>query len=115
MTDIIDRIDELVTEQMAGGEPHNGFDYGDPGYPRCPHCGRHWHGLPLTERVARMYSVGVFDDDYRTDTDDSPILCPGSEFIGPLPPARHYAGSNGWVSVGFMESRRFRRLIALNA
>jgi hypothetical protein len=44
MSDIVDRIDQLVDEQLAGGEPHTGYDFGDPKYPRCPHCSRHWHG-----------------------------------------------------------------------
>ncbi|NKS02565.1 hypothetical protein GS528_16400 [Rhodococcus hoagii] len=32
MTDIIDAIDALVDEQMAGGEPIGGYDYNDPNY-----------------------------------------------------------------------------------
>jgi hypothetical protein len=36
--DIIDRIDELVDEQMAGGEPRQGYDFNDPTYPKCSHC-----------------------------------------------------------------------------
>jgi hypothetical protein len=85
MSDIIDRIDQLVDEQMAGGEPRQGYDFNDPQYPRCPHCERHWHGLPITERIAQMYSFGAFDDEYRVDQDDTPVLCHGSEFIGPMP------------------------------
>lgn len=98
--DIIDRIDELVDESLAGGEPHNGFDFGDPEYPRCPHCDRHWHGLPVTERIAGMYSVAQYDEDYRVDTDDSPVLCPGSDFIGPARAAtgfvQSYGGGGSW-------------------
>ena len=81
--DLLDRIDQLVDESMAGGEPRQGYDYGDPQYPKCWHCQRAWHGLPVTERIAAMYSRGVFDEDYRVDADDSPVLCEGSEFIGP--------------------------------
>ncbi|APE10779.1 hypothetical protein BO226_17555 [Rhodococcus sp. 2G] len=93
MTDsrnIIDEIDALVDEQMAGGEPVGGYDYGDPDYPRCPHCYDDWHGLPITERVRemRIFYCGCGAcvaqlERYRTDEDDSPIWCPGSEFIGP--------------------------------
>lgn len=84
--DIIDTIDDLVDEQLSGGEPTTGFDFGDPQYPRCcPHCSRHWHGLPITEAVAAMYAVGRFDENYRVDTDDSRVLCRGSDFIGPMP------------------------------
>uniref|UniRef100_A0AAU8GMS0 Tail assembly chaperone n=1 Tax=Mycobacterium phage Farewell TaxID=3158893 RepID=A0AAU8GMS0_9CAUD len=88
MTDIIDRIDELVDEQLGGGEPLNGYDFGDPTFPRCPHCHRHWHGLRITERVARMYERGQFDPEYTYAEDDSPVLCEGSEFIGPQRPPR---------------------------
>ncbi len=86
MSDIIDRIDELIDQQLAAGEPEQGYDFNDQTYPKCPHCDRHWHGLPITERIVNMYNWGQFDDDYRTDTDDSPIICEGSEFIGPIRP-----------------------------
>lgn len=91
--DILDRIDAVVDEQMAGGEPRGGYDHGDPHYPRCHHCGRHWHGLPITERIAAMYAAGRFDEDYRSADDDSRVLCQGSEFIGPMPaqPPRTWA------------------------
>lgn len=81
---VLDAIDELVDEQMAGGEPIGGYDYNDPGYPRCPHCHRDWHGLAITERIERMRWTGTMDADYRYAEDDSPVLCPGSEFIGPV-------------------------------
>lgn len=96
MTDLIDRIDELVNEQLAAGEPENGFDYGDPDYPRCPHCSRHWHGLPITARIAAMYAMRRYDPEYTYAEDDSPVLCEGSEFIGPQRPPRPAA----LVSIG---------------
>lgn len=40
--DVIDRIDALVDEQMAGGED----GHRPRGYPRCPNCHAAWHGLP---------------------------------------------------------------------
>ncbi|NKS12572.1 hypothetical protein GS580_16670 [Rhodococcus hoagii] len=83
MTDIIDAIDALVDEQMAGGEPIGGYDYDDPDYPRCPHCGDDWHGLKITRRMRDMRWDGAFDEDYRYAEDDSEVLCPGSDFIGP--------------------------------
>lgn len=95
--DIIDRIDELVDEQMAGGEPRQGYDFNDPTYPRCPHCERHWHGLAITERVAEMYSRGHFDESYRVGEDDSRVLCEGSGFIGPVRPEAEM-GSTGWLT-----------------
>ena len=82
--DVVDRIDVLVDDQLAGGEPRRGHDYGDPTYPFCPHCDRHWHGLPITERVAGMYALGRFDEKYHSADDASRVLCEGSEFIGPM-------------------------------
>ena len=83
---LIDDIDALVDEQMRGGEPRNGFDYGDPNNPKCWHCGDDWHGLAITERMRSMRYRLVVDDDYRYDEDDSPVICPGSRFIGPRAP-----------------------------
>lgn len=88
MTDLIDRIDALVDEQMADGEPENGFDFGDPDYPGCPHCHRQWHGLRITKRIETMRWMRQFDPEYSYSDDDSPVLCEGSDFIGPRrPPA----------------------------
>lgn len=87
MTDLIDRIDALVDEQMADGEPENGYDFGDPDYPGCPHCHRQWHGLRITKRIETMRWTG-FDPEYSYSEDDSLVLCEGSDFIGPRrPPA----------------------------
>lgn len=83
--DLADRIDALVDGQLAGGEPRRGHDFGDPTYPFCPHCDRHWHGLAITERIAGMYALGSFDEDYQLAEDESRVLCQGSEFIGPMP------------------------------
>jgi hypothetical protein len=83
--DIVDEIDALVEESMAGGEPEVGYTYDDPQYPRCWHCGRHWHGLPITEKIAQMYSNGRYDEEYVAAEDDTRVLCQGSDFIGPMP------------------------------
>lgn len=40
--DVIDRIDALVDEQMAGGES----GHRPQRYPQCPGCHAAWHGLP---------------------------------------------------------------------
>ncbi len=85
MTDIVDQIGALIDEQLDAGEPLTGFDFGDPQYPKCGHCGRDWHGLAITARMEEMRWRGVFDEDYRHAEDDSAVLCPGSDFIGPLP------------------------------
>lgn len=83
--DIIDRIDELVDEQLQ--QEASGYDH-NINQEQCWHCGRHWHGLPITEHIAWMYSVGRYDPEYLVDEDDSPIVCHGSEFIGPRKPGR---------------------------
>lgn len=84
MSDIVNAIDALIEEQLSQGEPERGFDAGDPGFPSCSHCDRDWHGFPLTERVAAMYRRGSFDEGYSVKGDESLVLCPGSNFIGPI-------------------------------
>lgn len=83
--DVVDRIDALVRTQLAAGEPCGGHDFGDPTYPFCPHCDRHWHGQPVTERIAGMYALGQICPDYEAAADDSRVLCQGSDFTGPMP------------------------------
>ena len=99
MSDIIDRIDALVDEQLAGGEPENGFDFNDPDYPRCPHCDRNWHGLPITNKIATMYSWRQFDPEYSYADDDSGVVCEGSDFIGPRRPDRQESWRCGKASI----------------
>lgn len=77
---LCDEIDDLVDASLSGGA----FAHDPDPYPRCPHCGRDWHYLALTQRIEGMYEVGEYDESYVFDADDSPIICPGSEFIGPL-------------------------------
>lgn len=80
-----DSIVELIDSQLEEGEPPGGYDYGDPGFPKCGHCGRSWHGLPLTALVAMMHDVHMYFDGYSVATDRSPVVCSGSDFIGPMP------------------------------
>lgn len=77
--DIVDRIDKLVSEQMAGGEPNY------LSYSQCPHCGRDWHGFPYTLNVLEMHLLHVYDPGYSIADDGSQVLCAGSTFIGPQP------------------------------
>lgn len=81
---LVDEIDRLVDESLAGYGERSGYDY-NLAEPICPHCGRDWHGIELTVEIARMYGTGIYDDSYRADQDDSPIVCRGSDFIGPMP------------------------------
>lgn len=48
-------------------------------------CKRDIHSAPLSEKVASFYASHSFDADYDPDTDESPIVCPGSYTEGPLP------------------------------
>lgn len=77
---IIDDIDRLVDDQLAAGPVD---DYSVNRYDKCGHCGRDWHGVAITERVEQMRWSG-YDEDYRVADDDSRVICPGSEFIGPV-------------------------------
>lgn len=90
MIDIIDRIDELVDNQLQQ-EP-SGYDH-NINQDTCWHCGRDWHGLAITERIAGMYRWGRFDDDYLLSEDDSKVLCRSSDFIGPMPAETQWFGS----------------------
>lgn len=83
--DLAARIAALVDEQLEQ-EP-TGYDY-SVGVERC-RCGDEWHGLPVTREMRRMrraYGFGHMDamDGYTTDTDTSPVMCPGSDVQGPL-------------------------------
>ncbi|MEN6546901.1 MAG: hypothetical protein ABFE07_12765 [Armatimonadia bacterium] len=80
--DIVDRIDELVDQQLQQ-EP-SGYDH-NINQDKCWHCGREWHGLPITQRIAQMYARRTYDETYSLAEDDSPVLCRGSNFIGPMP------------------------------
>lgn len=103
--DVIDRIDELVDEQLANYDRRTGYDY-SVGQDRCAHCGDEWHGLPITETVRSMRSRYGYDprvpgelDSYRADGDESAVWCPGSTFVGPWATpaqlARIRAGTTG--------------------
>lgn len=100
MTDIVSQIDELIDEQLAAGEPQVGYSYSDPTYPKCPHCDRHWHGLPITKQIAQMYELGGYDETYVFAEDDSTVLCQGSEFLGPMPEETTEWGYPNWLFGG---------------
>lgn len=82
MSDIIGRIDELVDDQLQ--QERSGYDH-NLNQEKCWHCGRDWHGLPITERIAEMYARRTYDEAYSLADDDSLVLCAGSDFIGPMP------------------------------
>lgn len=78
---LLDDIDRLVDEQLAAGPVD---DYNANRYSKCPHCDRDWHGIAITERIANMHMAGRYDEGYRVVDDESRVLCPGSDFIGPV-------------------------------
>lgn len=98
-----DEIDDLVDLQMR--RERSGYDH-NINQPKCVHCHDDAHSVPITERMQEMR--GVFQrtiqyyedgprasdeviaqlDAYRYNEDDSEIVCPGSEFIGPPRPPR---------------------------
>lgn len=82
MSDIADRIGELVDQQLQ--QESSGYDH-NINQDKCWHCGRDWHGLPITRRIAQMYARRTYDETYSSANDDSPVVCPGSDFIGPIP------------------------------
>ena len=68
MTDIIDTINELELDH------------------KCGHCHRDWHTRRLTQRVAAMFDSNWIDPYFFAGEDKSPVVCEGSDFIGPQPP-----------------------------
>lgn len=98
VSDIVDRIDQLVDAQLAQ-EP-TGYDH-SIGQRRCIHCGEDEHSLPVTARMREMrarwqaavaggsrVSQSVVDelDAYRYAADESEVWCPGGDFVGPPRP-----------------------------
>lgn len=103
----LDAIDALVDEQLDRYGSRSGYDH-NVNQPQCPHCGETWHGLPITQRMAAMRLSQRVDPDYDYRLDDSPVLCPGSTFIGPMPPSRAHAVTDvalgNWTQVGTLRS-----------
>lgn len=103
MSDILDDIDALIDEQLDAGEA-GAQRRAAEAERRCPHCYRAWHGLAITQRLERMrleyqnrvhearmrgeepeYAESAILDGYRYAEDYSRVICPGSDFIGPMP------------------------------
>lgn len=96
MSDIIDDIDALVDWQLDQYDNRSGYDH-NVHQVDCWHCGREWHGMPITKRVeeirldwqAAQYGEVSLDearaalDAYHIADDVSEVLCPGPDFIGP--------------------------------
>lgn len=79
----IEDIDRLITTQLRRGEPPGGYSCGDPTFPDCPWCLEKWHGLPITVTMLEMRKRKTFFDYYSYSEDNSPWICPGSNFHGP--------------------------------
>lgn len=90
---ILDEIDSLVDWQLSGGDQSDSFHgrgYRDE-HP-CSWCGEGFHFLPITKDMQAMrhgsyatdeFGIGIVDPDYDYRTDESAIICPGSEWRGP--------------------------------
>ena len=115
MRDIVDDIDALVDEQLQQ-EP-SGYDH-NINQSQCWHCGRDFHGLPITERMEQMrreyHYTGNVEHlaEYRYAEDDSAILCLGSTAIGPARP-----GSRRWYfeeDAGLVSAAYVRHALGLS-
>lgn len=91
---VLDEIDRLVDESLARGDRSDSF-HGEQYREEqpCPWCVEGYHYLPITQRMWEMrqgsyardeFGYGIMDPDYRFEDDDSPVLCPGSEYHGPV-------------------------------
>ena len=87
---LLDEIDELVDASLSRGD-QSGSWQGER-YDRCPKCSEAWHFLPITRTMYEMrlgsyatdeFNQGIVDPNYKYQEDTSPILCPGSEWLGP--------------------------------
>ena len=87
---LLDEIDELVDASLSRGD-QSGSWQGER-YDRCPKCSEAWHFLPITQTMYQMrlgsyaqdeFGQGIVDPNYKYREDTSPILCPGSEWLGP--------------------------------
>lgn len=87
---LLDEIDELVDASLSRGDQSGGWQ--GERYDRCPKCSEAWHFLPITRTMYQMrlgsyaqdeFGQGIVDPNYKYQEDTSPILCPGSEWLGP--------------------------------
>ncbi len=87
---LLDEIAQLVDDSLARGDQSDsfrgtGFRQNHP----CPWCSEGWHFLPITERMREgeyatdEFGQGIVDPSYSYQTDQSAVICPGSEFHGP--------------------------------
>ena len=90
---VLDEIDQLVNESLMRGDRSDSF-HGEAycSTQPCPWCEEGFHFLPITYNMRQMrqgsyatdeFGIGIVDPDYDYRTDDSPVICPGSEFYGP--------------------------------
>lgn len=95
---ILDEIDNLVDESLERGDQSGTFR--GERYDKCTLCGDDYHFLAITTRLVQMrhgsygfdeFNQGIVDPDYRYQDDDSPIVCPGSNYLGPPVGDREWA------------------------
>ncbi|MEU2030762.1 hypothetical protein [Nocardia amamiensis] len=96
---VIDDIDALVTERLDAGPDVGASEM-------CPHCPQEWHALPITKNLLLLRLLYCGCDDcatalasYDYHSDDSPVLCPGSNTTGPLEPFQQRAARHGVLMI----------------
>lgn len=83
-----DYTDSQVISHIVNYATH---PYYDPKPFQCPHCLRHRHPGPLTQRQAQMIDLHRMDPNYRRSEDGTPLVCVGSDYEGPIPRTRSEA------------------------
>ena len=95
---LLDEIDQLVNDSLERGD-QSGTWRGER-YDKCSLCGDDYHHLAITTTLVQMrhgsygqdeFGQGIVDPDYVYDDDLSPIVCPGSNYLGPPVGDREWA------------------------
>lgn len=94
---------DIYADSVSGVKASDSY-HNAPRVPKpheCCHCYRQTHPGPLTERQARMYDSFHFDASYDPAADDSPVVCIGADYEGPMPATathRYNSSAVTWVT-----------------
>lgn len=95
---LLDEIDELVNDSLERGDQSGTFR--GERYDKCSLCGDDYHFFAITTNLVQMrngsygedeFGQGIVDPNYRHADDTSPIVCPGSNYLGPPVGDREWA------------------------
>lgn len=94
-----DSVPSLTSEEVAEvyGVPPECLSKSSVRPDLCWHCERDRHDGPLTQYVAHMWEGHQWEDGYDPEADNTPIVCLGSDAIGP---ARDICSSGKWIASG---------------